>query len=77
MEYIISYTDGSLEQSYDTYEQAKAAVIAEFGNDVEIGHDGDLDGWGDRTMFWADEDEAENDDGARALGSIRCTGEHV
>lgn len=71
MEYVISYTDGSREQSYDTLEQAKAAVRDEFGKAVVIGHDGDLDGYGDKTMFWADEDEAENDDGTHALGSIR------
>jgi predicted NUDIX family NTP pyrophosphohydrolase len=69
--FVISYANGYPERSYDTYEEAQAAVRAEFGDDVAIGHDGDLDGFGDRTLFWASEEDAENDDGARALGDIR------
>lgn len=71
MSYIVSYADGSKEQCYATYKQAKAAVRAEFGADTVIGHDGDLDNFGDRTLFWASEEDADNDDGARALGTIR------
>ena len=36
-----------------------------------IGHGGDLSDGGDRTLFWASEADAEDDDGARALGSVR------
>ena len=50
--------------------QDACAVAAECGAAV-IGHDGDLSEGGDRTLFWSDEDAAENDDGARAMGSIR------
>ena len=74
MKYIINYTDSSREQSYDTLEQATAAVIAEFGSDTVVSHNSDLDGFGDRTLFWANEEDAQDDDGARVLGSIRKAG---
>jgi hypothetical protein len=37
---------------------------------AEIGHDGDLGDGGDRTLCWADEADAANDDGAKAIASI-------
>ena len=67
--YIISYTDGR-EDTAETYEGAQAAVLARYP-DAEIGHDGDLDGGGDRTLCWATEEDSVNDDGARAVASIR------
>jgi hypothetical protein len=70
MDYVISYTNGEADDTYETYEAAKDAILARWP-DAEIGHDGDLDGFGDRTLFWADEDTSIDDDGARALGSIR------
>jgi hypothetical protein len=69
--FVISFTNGDPELAYDTYDQAVAAIQAEFGSEVVIGHDGDLRGFGDRTLFWPSEDDAHDDDGARALGSIR------
>lgn len=36
-----------------------------------VGHDGDLTDGGDRTLFWASSSDADNDDGARAVGEIR------
>lgn len=71
MAFTINYTNGAPDQSFDTYAEAVAAVHGRFGADAEVGHDGDLEGFGDRTLFWADEESAKDDDGARALGSIR------
>jgi hypothetical protein len=70
MTYTITYTNGDPDREFESYEAAVEAVETEFP-DCEIGHAGDLTDDGDRTLFWSDEDEAENDDGARALGSIR------
>lgn len=67
--YQIDWTDGRTE-SHDTYEAACDAVTAEYP-DAEIGHDGDLTDGGDRTLCWADEASSANDDGARAVASIR------
>lgn len=72
MAFTISYTNGERDDSYDTYEAAKEAILARWP-DAEIGHDGDLDGFGDRTLFWEDEEASMDDDGARALGSIRVS----
>jgi hypothetical protein len=58
----------------ETIEGSYAEAIARVGElfaDVVIGHDGDLSEGGDRTLFWASEEDAEEDPGARALGSIR------
>lgn len=73
MTYEVTFTNGEEAERYDTYEQAKESVLARWP-DAEIGHDGDLDGFGDRTLFWLSEEDSENDDGARALGSIREAG---
>jgi len=68
MTYTINYTGGSTD-SHDTYEGAVAAVESIYG-EAEIGHDGDLSDGGERTLCWADAEDAENDDGARAVASI-------
>ena len=35
-----------------------------------IGHDGDMEDGGTRTLCWANADDADNDDGANAIASI-------
>lgn len=67
--YKISYTDGR-EDSAETYDAAKAIIVGEYP-DAEIGHDGDLEGFGDRTLCWASEEDSVDDDGANAVASIR------
>lgn len=70
--YTISFSNGRRSETIEgSYAEAVEYVRDLCGADVEIGHDGDLEGGGDRTLFWASEEEAVNDDGARALGSIR------
>lgn len=70
MPYKISYTNGERADSFDTLEEAKSAILARWP-DAKIGHDGDLEGFGDRTLFWENEEASTEDDGAFALGSIR------
>lgn len=68
MTYTIKYSNGRTDTA-DTYDAAIEAVRAEYP-DAEIGHDGDLENGGDRTLCWETEDEAADDDGASAIASI-------
>jgi hypothetical protein len=70
MAYKISWTNGRADDAAESYEEAKALVRAEYP-EAEIGHDGDLEGFGDRTLCWASEEDSTDDDGARAVCSIR------
>ena len=68
MYYAISYADGTSTLAI-SYETAVAAIKADYPAAV-VGHDGDLSDGGDRTLCWADETDAANDDGANAIASI-------
>lgn len=68
-EYRVTYTNGARPEDFETYDEAHAAILARWP-DAEIGHDGDLESFGDCTLFWSDEATSIDDDGARALGSI-------
>lgn len=65
----VSYTDGRT-ADFDNYDAAVDAIEAQY-EDAEIGHSGDLQDGGDRTLCWADEANSVNDDGANAVASIR------
>lgn len=65
----VSYTNGRSE-SYESYDAAVEALTTEYP-DAEIGHDGDLSDGGDRTLVWESEEDSVNDDGAKAVASIR------
>lgn len=65
----VKYSDGRCE-SYESYDAAIASVTEEYP-DAEIGHDGDLECGGDRTLCWPDAESAANDDGRRAIATIR------
>lgn len=67
--YEIVRSSGST-TSHDTYRAAVDACKAEWSS-AEIGHDGDLTCGGERTLVWADEMSSVDDDGARAVASIR------
>jgi len=69
--YSIHFADGRTETGIDTYENAVASLLDRYPG-AEIGHDGDLSDDGDRTLCWADEESARNDDGAKAFASIRA-----
>jgi hypothetical protein len=66
--YKINWAHGQAEY-HDTYEGAIAAVESVLSGAV-IGHDGDISEGCERTLFWASEDDATNDAGVRAKGSI-------
>ncbi len=66
--FTVKWSNGS-ERRYETYEAAKVGVLESYP-EAEIGHDGDIDGGGNRTLCWASEDESVNDDGAKAVCSI-------
>lgn len=65
--YEVSFTNGSRPEHFDTYQDALDWVSSRY---EEVGHDGDLSGGGDRTLFWDTEEDSIDDDGARAAGSI-------
>lgn len=70
--YSIQHSHGATESGFETYEAALEAVRSVYGEDAEIGHDGDISEGGERTLVWQDEDDAENDDGSRACAVIRA-----
>ena len=69
--YTISFVAGRKETIEGSYQEALDYVRELVGVDAEIGHDGDLTDGGDRTLFWACEEDSVDDDGKRAAGSIR------
>lgn len=66
----VTYTDGRTE-NYASYEAALDSLGVEYGPDMVAEHDGDLTEGGDRTLVWEDEKSGKNDDGAKAVASIR------
>jgi hypothetical protein len=66
--YAINYAGGPVE-IVASYDRAVALICAEFPFAV-VGHDGDLSDGGTRTYCWADETDANNDDGENAVASI-------
>ena len=66
--YTIIFSDGRKVEVEGSYQDA----LAELPASAEIvGHSGDLTEGGERTLFWASDEDAEDDDGRRALGEIR------
>jgi len=66
----VDYADGSAQSTYAHYQDAVDALTREYP-DCAIGHDGDLIDDGDRTLVWACDEDAFDDDGANAIASIR------
>ena len=66
--YKIVWSHGVTEHA-DTYEDAIGVVRAVL-SDPAIGHDGDISCGGRRTLCWASEELACDDDGSRAACSI-------
>ena len=67
--YKINWSHGQTDYGFATYDAAKEAVEAVL-SEAEIGHDGDISEGGERTLFWASEEDSIDDDGKRAAGSI-------
>jgi hypothetical protein len=72
MSYTIKWSGWRSDSNVGTYEDAKF-LCAESYEDAVIGHDGDLESGGDRTLVWANEEDAKDDDGSRAVASIHRT----
>jgi hypothetical protein len=68
--YQISFANGDSTALYTTYEEACGILQELYGDDIVIGHDGDLSTGGDRTLVWENEKDAYNDDGKNAVASI-------
>ena len=68
--YEISFANGDKPALYTTYEDACGILQELYGDDIVIGHDGDLSTGGDRTLVWLNEKDSENDDGKNAVAYI-------
>lgn len=71
----IDWSDGR-STTHDSYEAAIDAVVEAYP-DASYGHAGDLAEGGDRTLVWSCEEDSVDDDGARAVASIRLVAEEV
>jgi hypothetical protein len=69
--YAIKHSHGVTETGFATYPEAVAAVGLVYAS-VVIGHDGDIAQGGERTLCWRSQEDAENDDGARACAVIQA-----
>jgi len=68
--YTIEWSNGDTE-THDTYDAALSAIRARYPL-AEVGHSGDLRDGGARTLAWANEADADNDDGANACAVIKA-----
>lgn len=62
----INHSHGVTERAVDTYEEAVAKVREVYGADVEIGHSGDINDFGTRTLCWQSDVPEADRDGSRA-----------
>jgi len=69
--YAIKWSHGQTETGFGTLQAAEAAVRSVLSG-ATIGHSGDIADGGERTLFWASEEDAANDDGSRAKGAIQA-----
>lgn len=69
MTFSIKWAHGQTESGFTSLEEATTIVRGILSGAV-IGHSGDIADGGERTMFWASEELAQDDDGSRAAGSI-------
>jgi hypothetical protein len=68
--YEIRFANGDKPALYTTYEDACEVLQELYGEDIVIGHDGDLSNGGDRTLVWENEKDSENDSGKNSIASI-------
>lgn len=75
MTYKIQWCNGPVRDGFKTYDDAVAYLLEPDEPELFIGHEGDtrcdLTDGGDRTLFWADAESADGDDGSEAIGEIR------
>jgi hypothetical protein len=70
MTFAIKHSHGQTDTGYETYEDALEAVKSVYRSAV-VGHSGDIADGGERTLVWASEELAADDDGSRACCEIR------
>lgn len=63
--FTISFANSASDETFETQDQAEAHLDAELDEGYELEY------FEDRALFWATEADSVNDDGAKALGSIR------
>jgi hypothetical protein len=63
MTYQISYTNGRKSSEHDSLESAKAEILATWEDAYFYAND-------DRVLAWANEQDSDDDDGAKAVASI-------
>jgi hypothetical protein len=68
--YSVKHSHG-LTETFETYEAAVESLESIYGDDVAIGHDGDISDGGETTLVWRTEEDARNDDGVRVVAKIR------
>lgn len=71
--YQITYSNGDCTTEHDTEDDARNEIARTVGDDAVIhdewqscGHDGE-----ERLLVWSCESDADNDDGAKAVASLR------
>lgn len=70
MSFRLEYADGGVVIGFAS-PQAALDWLERHYPDYSAGHDGDLSDGGDRTLVWACEADSIDDDGARAVATIR------
>ena len=68
-DFVVTSSNGS-RAVVATYPEALEHAASLGG--IAVGHSGDLEDGGDRTLIWASEADAGNDDGAKAIATIRA-----
>lgn len=69
--YAIKWSHGQTDTGFASLEAAEEAVRSVLTG-AEIGHSGDIAEGGERTLFWASAELANDDDGSRAAGAIQA-----
>lgn len=73
MTYQVRFANGDAPLVVQGAANVLPTLRCKYGYPVVYGHPGDLDEGGDRTLFWRDEQDAEDDCGHLALGEVRVT----
>jgi hypothetical protein len=73
--YALEDDRGNILSTHEDYDEAWDAAHRYATPDGLVGHDGDLEEGGEKTLIWDSEQAAENDAGVGACASIRRTKE--
>jgi hypothetical protein len=70
--YAVKHTHTCQVDTFDTLDEALDALREVYGDDIEVDGTEDLDQSHGRALVWRDEADSVDDDGARAVASIRA-----